>query len=295
MAAQKRKLVKIWTALGFGLLAPVIIGSVGVIWAGLILTNVKITPAAPWCAPAMAVVLWLMWQYLDGKGPPNRTSAERKQLLRANHVSGQAFKWSLLAGVSAIIALAGYWIILFQLFRMPANRFLPNFPTHSFLTVAVIIMGSLVSPITEESTVRGYFQTVLEQEFRPFLAIAISSVVFALVHVNQGLQWPKLLVYFLAGVVFGAIAYFNNSILPCIFVHIVGDLTFFLFVWPHDAMRTLVWQNGTDLWFWIHLAQAVLFTALSIAAFRRLDQVTRSVKRIFAGKAWEQQIPNSVR
>jgi membrane protease YdiL (CAAX protease family) len=275
MAPQKIKIVKIWRVLGFGLLAPVIIGSVGVIWAGLILTNVRTTPAAPWCAPAMAVVLWLMWQYLGGKGPPHRTSAARKQLLRANRVSDQAFKWSLLAGVSAIIALAGYWIILFQLFRMPANRFLPNFPTHSFLTVAVIIMGSLVSPITEESTVRGYFQTVLEQEFRPFLAIAISSVVFALVHVNQGLQWPKLLVYFLAGVVFGAIAYFNNSVLPGILVHIVGDLTFFLFVWPHDAMRTLVWQNGTDLWFSIHVAQAVLFTLLSIAAFRRLDQITR--------------------
>jgi Type II CAAX prenyl endopeptidase Rce1-like len=119
-------------------------------------------------------------------------------------------------------------------------------------------------------------------------------VVFALVHVNQGLQWPKLLVYFLAGVVFGAIAYFNNSILPGILVHILGDLTFFLFVWPHDTTRTLVWQNGADLWFWIHVAQAVLFTLLSIAAFRRLDQITRSVKRVSARKASRQQITNSI-
>jgi membrane protease YdiL (CAAX protease family) len=273
--------------LSSGLLAPVIIGLVGVVWAGLILTNEKTTPAVPWCAPVMAVVLWVMWQYLAGKGPPNRTSAARKQLLRANRVSDQALRWSLLAGVSAIIALAGYWIILFQLVKMPANRFLPNFPTHSFLTVAVIVMGSLVSPITEESTLRGYFQSVLEREFRPFIAVAISSVVFALVHVNQGLQWPKLLVYFLAGVVFGSIAYFNNSILPSILVHIMGDLTFFLFVWPHDTMRTLVWQHGIDFWFWIHVAQAVLFTIVSIAAFRRLNEVTRSVRRVSAETASE--------
>jgi hypothetical protein len=167
MAAQKIKIVKIWRVLGFGLLAPVIIGSVGVIWAGLILTNVKTTPAVPWCAPAMAVVLWLTWLYLDGKGPPHSTSATRKQLLRANRISHHAFKWSFFAGLSAIIALAGYWIILFQLFKMPANRFLPNFPTHSFLTVAVMIMGSLVSPITEESTVRVIFNPCWNRSSAP--------------------------------------------------------------------------------------------------------------------------------
>ncbi len=291
MAARK---MKIWRMLGFGLVAPVIIGSVGVIWAALVLINVRTTPAAPWCAPIMAMVLWLIWRYLDGKGPPHSTSATRKQLLRARPVSKQAVRSSLSAGVSAIVALAGYWIILSQLVRMPANRFLPNFPTHRFLAAAVIVMGSLVSPLTEETAVRGYFQSVLEQQVRPSRAIAISSVVFALVHVNQGLQWPKLLVYFLAGVVFGAIAYFNQSILPGILVHVLGDLTFFLLVWPHETTRTLVRQHGPDLWFWIHLAQAVLFTWLSVAAFRHLGKVTRSVERLSAEKASEPEMTNSL-
>jgi membrane protease YdiL (CAAX protease family) len=52
--------------------------------------------------------------------------------------------------------------------------------------------------------------------------------------------WPKLLVYFLAGIAFGVKAYLTNSTLPAILPHMIGDLTFFTLVWPHDAARRLV-------------------------------------------------------
>jgi hypothetical protein len=32
----------------------------------------------------------------------------------------------------------------------------------------------------------------------------------------------------------------------------------------------LVWEAGADAWFWIHAAQAVVFTAFAILAYRRL-------------------------
>ena len=50
----------------------------------------------------------------------------------------------------------------------------------------------------------------------------------------------------------------------------IGDLAFFTLVWPHDAARRLVSDSGTDNWFWIHVAQAIVFTVLAVLAFQRL-------------------------
>ena len=76
--------------------------------------------------------------------------------------------------------------------------------------------------------------------------------------------------YFLAGVAFGCIAYLTDSILASIPVHILGDLIFFILVWPHDVSRRLVAEGGADGWFWIHLAQAAIFTVLALLGFRGL-------------------------
>ena len=161
---------------------------------------------------------------------------------------------------------------------MPSNSF-SDLSTYPRLTVALMIVtGSLVAPLMEEAGFRGYFQVALERQFRAPGAIVISSVVFALAHgPTQGFVWPKLLFYFLVGVAFGAIAYFTNSILPAIPVHFVGLLIFFTLIWPRDAARPLVMGAGADTWFWVHAAQAVLFTVLTLWAFRRLARAVSTI------------------
>jgi hypothetical protein len=137
-------------------------------------------------------------------------------------------------------------------------------------------MGSVAAPLTEEPAFRGYCQVILERQFSGPVAVGISSVIFALAHgFTQGFLWPKLLFYFLVGVVFGSTAYLTNSILPAIPGHIFGLLVFFSLIWPKDATRQLVWQTGTDLWFWIHVFQAILFAALTIWALCRLAKASR--------------------
>lgn len=258
-----------WGALG---LLITLIGSV--IWGTLLTVNLRTSPAIPWSVAPMALVLWLMAQYLNGKGWPHSTSKARLHYLRARPLSLQMFAWSMLAGVLAIVALAGYWIALFQLVRMRPNL-LPDYSRYPLLTVALaILMGSLVSPLTEEAGFRGYCQVRLEREFHPATAVLLSSFFFMLAHLNHGLFWPKLLVYYLVGVTFGAIAYLANSILASIPVHILGDLTFFIFVWPRDATRRMVSDGGADAWFWVHVAQAVVFTVLAVLAFRGLARVS---------------------
>ncbi|MBZ5656809.1 MAG: CPBP family intramembrane metalloprotease [Acidobacteriia bacterium] len=250
------------------------------VWGALLVGNLKTNPAIPWCAPVMAIVLWLFWQYLGGKGWPRSTSKARHSYLRANRVPGIVLTWALVAGVLSIVSLAGLWIVLFQLVKMSPN-FLDDFSNYPALTAAlVIVMASLVSPVTEEAAFRGYCQSILEREFTGTTAILISTIFFTAAHVVHGLVWPKLLVYFLVGVVFGVTAYLTKSTLPALPVHIIGDVTFFVGVWPHDAARKFVWDTGSDPWFWIHLAQTVTFAALAILSFLKLSKVSESLLQV---------------
>ena len=270
----RRILMVAWSAI----LALLILAFGQGMWGALLVTNLKTNPAIPWAVPLMAVVLWLMWKYLGGSWWPRSTSEARRRYLRANRVPGEVLGWSLAAGVLSIVALAGYWIILFQLVRMSPNV-LPDFSSYPLLTTALAIgMASLVSPITEEAGFRGYCQRILEGEFSGVVAVGISSFLFALAHLTHGFFWPKLLVYFLVGVVFGVTAYLTQSTLPALPVHIIGDMIFFILVWPHDAGRNLVWESGVDKWFWIHAGQAALFTMLALPAFLRLAKVSEPLR-----------------
>lgn len=261
--------------LGIGLLALAITLFAGAIWTLLLITNLHNDPAIPWSVPVMALLLWLFWSYMDGTGWPRSTSEARRQYLRANRTSRKTFVWASIAGVLSVVALAGYWIVFFGLVKMPPNA-IPNTSFYPRLTVALmILMGSVVAPLMEEGSIRGYLQVALEREFRGPTAVLISSLVFSLAHFAHGLVWPKLLFYFLVGVVFGATAYLTNSTLPAILPHITGDVAFFALIWPHDAARSVIWNSGADRWFWIHIAQAIVFTLLAISAFLKLARVSR--------------------
>jgi membrane protease YdiL (CAAX protease family) len=240
------------------------------IWGALLVINLQTSPRVPWAVGVMAILLWLMWQYLGGRWWPRRTSNVRRSLLRASPVPRRVFGWAFLAGALSIAALSGCWIVLFQLVRMSPNV-LADISEYPFLTVALVgVTASLAAPLSEEAAFRGYFQGPLERQFSAPVAVVMSSILFALAHGIHGFFWPKLLVYFLAGLSFGATAYLSNSILPGIAVHILADVTFFTLVWPYDAARRLVSEGGADAWFWIHAAQAILFTVLAIFAFRGL-------------------------
>lgn len=271
---SRRILTIVWSGVVALLIGAVSSG----IWGGLLLSNIAISPAIPWSVPVMAVVLTLMWLYLGGRWWPRANAAERRALLRARPVSPRIFAWSLIAGGLSLVALAGIWIVLVQLTRVGGNPTQSSFASIPLLSVVLmLIMASLVSPLTEEAAFRGYCQVMLEREFPAIVAISLSSAFFALWHgPTQGFQWSKLLFYLLVGIAFGTIAYLTRSTLPAIPVHIAGDLTFFFLIWPHDATRPFIWRDGAGLSFWLAVVQAVLFTALTILAFRQLAHSARA-------------------
>lgn len=274
MGSVLRKVAAIAKAAVLGFL--ILIVGAG-IWSALVAFNLSRTPGIPWSVPAMAVVLWLMWRYMGGRYWPRSTSEARRLCLRASMVPARQFAWAFVAGTFAVLALAGIWIVLFQLVRMPGNA-LPDLSRYpSIAVVPMILMASLAAPLTEEPAFRGYCQAILEREFPGPVAVAISSMFFALAHgPSQGFEWPKLLFYLLVGLVFGTTAYLTGSILPAIPGHFLGLVIFFTLIWPHDAARHLIAADGADIWFWLHIAQAAGFGALAVWALVRLAGISRS-------------------
>jgi membrane protease YdiL (CAAX protease family) len=257
----------VWTG-GLALLLTVVAGG---IWTALLLANLGTTPAVPWAVAAMALVLWSIWSYLGGKWPPERTREVRRRYLRARRLSRVIFIWALLAGVLSVVSLAGLWIVMFRLVRIRGNP-VADFSRFPLITVvAVLAMASLVSSVAEEAGFRGYFQVALESRFSGRVAVLIAAILIAPAHAfTQGFLWPTVLFYLLVDTMLGTSAYLTKSIFPGIVVHTIGLLIFFGLVWPQDRHRELIWESGTDTWFWIHVAQAFVFAALGIMAFVRL-------------------------
>jgi membrane protease YdiL (CAAX protease family) len=263
-------------AIGLAVISLLVAVFPGGVWTGLLIANLRTNPTIPWAVAAMGFLLWLMWKYLNGDGPPGSTSVMRGRLLRANRVSAPIFGWAALAGVIGITGLAGLWIVLIDLVRMPP-RGLPDFSKYPlFITATVILMACLVSSLPEEAALRGYFQSYLEAKLSGPVAIVIAAVALAPAHcLTQGFVWPVVLFYFLVDSMLGTIAYLTKSILPGIAVHLIGLLVFFTLIWPNDATRLVTSDGGARTWFWIHVVQIVICGALALFAFWRLELLAR--------------------
>lgn len=267
---------RVMTLVLAGILALVLTVTVGGIWTVLLAVNLTTSPAIPWAVAVMALLLWLLWRYLAGAGWPQRSSEVRRRLLRANRLPGRVFAWAVLAGVLAIVALAGLWPVLFQLANVPA-RSLPDFSKYPLISVVLLLlMASLVSSLAEEAAFRGYFLGLLERRLSHPVAVLIAAVAIAPGHaLTQGFVWPTLLFYLFVDLMLGALASLTGSILPGIVVHSLGLLVFFTLVWPGDMLQRLAGRGGADVWLWIHSAQAIVFAALAVLAFIRLARYAK--------------------
>jgi membrane protease YdiL (CAAX protease family) len=267
--------IRIRTIVAFGLMSVFLTLVVGGIWTTLLAGNLALSPAIPWAVPVMAILLTFMWAYLGGRFGPRSTSAARRRFLRDRPVAMPIFAWALLAGLLSIVALAGLWIVLFQLAHLPP-RALPNFSRYPLLSVALLLlMASLVNSLAEEASFRGYFQGALEGRLGgPGAILLVALVMFPEHATTQGFVWPTLLFYLCVDAMLGTIVYLTQSILPGIAVQGLGLLVFFTLVWPGDALRQLVSAGDASAWLWLHVAQTVVFAALALLAFTRLAKAS---------------------
>src|SRR5215468_12347744 len=80
---------RILFVMSFGLLALALTLFIQDVWAALVITNLKASPAIPWAVALMALFLWLGWKYASGKWRPRSTAAARRRYLRASRVPGR--------------------------------------------------------------------------------------------------------------------------------------------------------------------------------------------------------------
>jgi membrane protease YdiL (CAAX protease family) len=84
------------------------------------------------------------------------------------------------------------------------------------LRVLIIVIAAVVVPVFEEMLFRGMFQTMLRSILKsPWLAIAVSSVLFVMAHANPG-HWPGL---FVLSMCMGYSYEKSGSLLRPIFIH----------------------------------------------------------------------------
>ena len=269
----RETLTALWTAV----FAILMTGLVSGVWGGLLLANLATSPAVPWAALVMALLLWALWSYLGGRWAPRRTQTARRTLLRGGALPAPVAAWAVAAGVAWVIALAGLWIVLHRLIASPGNP-LADFSRLPPLTVAVsLIMAAVSGAVSEEAGFRGYFQGALERRGLGALSVLVAALVMAPIHAQtQGFVWPTLLFYLLVDGMLGALAYVTRSIRPGIIVHAIGLFVFFAFIWPQDAHRQLIWAKGADAGFWLGVVQTAVFAALGGLAFLRLTKLAPS-------------------
>lgn len=93
-----------------------------------------------------------------------------------------------------------------------------------------ILIGAIIPAITEELLFRGVGQRALEEKNSPFYAIAITSLVFGLLHFN----FINLIPLISIGFFLGSLAYYSKNIIVPIFIHFLNN-AFSIFVMFYET------------------------------------------------------------
>jgi membrane protease YdiL (CAAX protease family) len=131
--------------------------------------------------------------------------------------------WPLIAAAIILTIHLGK-LILGPDFEIQPHEELELIIAYSQLPVRVLIIVTAVAivPVFEEMLFRGLFQTMLRSILlKPWPSIAISSVLFALVHANAG-HWPAL---FVLSLCMGYSYEKSGSLLRPIFIHSLFNAT----------------------------------------------------------------------
>jgi membrane protease YdiL (CAAX protease family) len=199
-------------------------------WVAMIRLNLRERPDVPWAAAATALWLVIMLVWLNGNGWPRRSSVFRRDHLRLWQPEPGAWSGDNRA---TILGLIGAMVGLSVLYSLIGAGFpqadLSPYPTTA-IRLSAFFMGPMVAGVVEEMAFRGYMQRHLER-IGPTFAILVTSAVFTLLHISQGLTYLFTfgIGIFIASVVYGHLAQRSGSILPGMALHFAGDLAFAYF------------------------------------------------------------------
>jgi membrane protease YdiL (CAAX protease family) len=191
------------------------------------------------------------------------------------------WKWGLVAAALFVIIVQASFVVTFRIIPFPAEKFTADYKILDTMPLwiawVVLIMGSIVAGVCEETGFRGYMQQPLEKKYGPGTAIVITSFIFMLIHLSHNWALPILPHIFFASTLLGILAYKCGSIIPGIIGHSILDI-FDYSVWWSDItggfQKQTIFKTGMD----VHFVAWCLVLLLSIFIF------FRSVRRVKAEK-----------
>lgn len=263
--------------------APIVgfaIQTVGVV-PFLFLTQVNLEHGRhiPWAALFEAVLLWLLWRYLQGAGWPASTSEVRQRWLRAGAVERHLLPPTIVAGLLYGFTVASLAIFTALWKPMPVDAYatiLAVARAPAFTGFLTLLMVAISAGIVEEAAFRGYIQRPIEERHGPVVAITVVALLFALAHVPAG---PVLLVFTVGALGWGLLARLTGSIIPGIIVHALVDAGFLIWIWanPDEFEALLLTAAGTDHEGW-RIKFASLTAVLAVAAAAAFFWLARRAK-----------------
>jgi membrane protease YdiL (CAAX protease family) len=134
----------------------------------------------------------------------------------------------------------------------------------------VLVVGvALLAPVIEEALFRGLLQGVLEDRFRPWLAIALAAAPFALLH---GL--PHAIFFLFWSLPLGWLTWRTGSIRPAVVVHAVNNLVGVVGLLSTGSVEPEALERSESL---VVLALALLpvVVLFTLGLCRQIDRVVR--------------------
>jgi len=245
----------------------------------LLLFKVGMPLAAAVEAVFLAAYIW----WAAGGGPPRAWKAARADSFRIRALSGTEWKWGLLAAVFFAVTVHAAIVVLFRLVPFPARAFHAGYdfsfvPSVPLRWLAVVVSAASAG-ICEETGFRGYMQRPIEKRHGAVVAILISALFFAAIHLTKAWSLIGMVpIVFGAGLLLGALAWASKSLVFCIVGHTLMDVGLFGYWWGQIAgtfSQHPISETGVEQTFVVECAvfgAASLLTLVAIVRLRRLSR-----------------------
>jgi membrane protease YdiL (CAAX protease family) len=253
-------------------------------WALLVSLNLKHWPQLPWAALLTAIYIWFYWKYVRGAGWPRATSEARCKNCRAHDLSSEEWTGAIGAGIVGLVALLLFQNVYGRIVALPTGSSEDLTGVPAFTLFLSLFMSAIVAGISEESGLRGYMQRPLEQRYGPITAILVTGTVFGFLHFTHREVTIALMPWYMGvALVYGALAYITNSILPSVVLHAGGNMLGAVQLlaggrteWQTSTVpKPLIWESGADVSFWISFIGFITATVVAIWTYASLARTAK--------------------